>query len=536
MSLLSDITSRIGSSLRAMGRDMAEALTGINSKPVWPPPADAARIAEYAMRKALYEGDHAAIFSPTAEAAHLRFPRDTSRPYVSSNLCGALTDLKSSRLFGEPCAVTVPAGELGTQQFIEWLDAENGLQRLLLEQDIAYSWRGDMCLQVTYKADEKRLSIGARDPAHVYPEYDPLDAARVVAVNIDYLLGRGDKAYLWRERHELRDDGSYVLNKLYLLEQDDDGAYHFDSSNEVPLETLEELAGKAPEAATGIDDLLVMWIDGETDYTPALISLQGEYNNRLSQRGSVLDKHVDPPMIGPRLPDDMKAGGQVKVSELKYLEREEGETGTLEYVVWDAQLAAVKEQLETVKSDFALCAGVDLTALFPNQGGAAPSGSALRRQEMKTQATVMLRQRVWEPILQRLFSICTKLAAATGPTGLLHPLAFVPQAPEAQDTPGEPQAPQNLKVVAVQPQDITVVFSDGLPPDQEEAINQQVTRLSAGAQTLAAALMAMDNLTAEEAATKAEAIRAERQAALPAAPTVGLGAVSFGALPDAGGE
>jgi hypothetical protein len=490
---------------RRLARDAMTAATGNNSKPVWPPESEQPRLRAYADMEALYSGQQASFYKRQGYKQE-----NEQRPYVCCNLLSLLTNLIASRLYGEGYNITVPAEAAGTQEYIEELDRANDLQQQVLRAAIESSPRGDAAWRIAYEGgDRQRVVVRSLHPGKVFPEWDALDAERLIAANVDQILRIDAKhCYLWRERHELRGEQSWVINKLFRVEEAQ-GVFHFDETeDEVPLETLDATATLAPETATGIDALLVVFVRGRSDYSEDLLSLQGEYNQRLTQVADLLDKYLPPILTGP-LPAEnaLDYTGTVQMGQMRYIASDAGqETVGVTMQEWVAAgFGATDTHLDRIKADFAATSGVDFTALFPDNASGAQSGTALRRQQMKTQATVALRRVDEAPMLRVLYSTCCKLAAAW-------PLKWRAAASD-ESQGGEPTAAS--RVAALQPEDFVVAFADGLPPDPQEELDIQERRLLAGIQSKADAIKLLDNVSDDDAQRKVEEIRAENAASQP---------------------
>jgi hypothetical protein len=514
ISTITDAWAAVTKPIRTIGRDMTQAILG-NNKPVWPPEADAPRLSRYRQYRKLYEGEQKDFF--TKQGFKQANP---NRPYICVNLLGGTADLLATRAYGEGFTVDTPEapapaaaeGEEATaapvnvtQDFIEHVIAESGLQMEAYDQAVKGLYRGDKAYKVIYSAADnaEQVIVQALDPGIVFPEWDTLNDSRLVAANIDQKIEVDDKhVYLWRERHELRGEESWVVNKLFRLDKSgsgDNAEFYFDPvADEVPLETLEATAGLVPETSTGIDALLVVFQRGTSIFTPALLSLQGEFNHLTTQKSHLFDKHLPATMAGPKPTETAKDDeGNVDLDKMRYLAVESGGTMPVTLLEWTAAgFAQADEHLRNILTGFAFTAGVDLSALLPHEGQAAASGTALRRQQMKTQGTVAGVQKHDEPSLKRVFSVCTKL-------GAIKPIAWDGGTPEALEMA-----------------QITVTFGDGLPPDRQEDVKEQVERYLAGMQSLAAALMVLDGLTQEQAAERAQAILEEQRAGQPEPPQV----------------
>lgn len=515
MALLDTITSwpgQVWNTLTGLGRRMVGTMAGMvgqSSKPVWPPETDAPRLRRYETNKDLYEGRQKKFFEG------LGFKQaNPKRPYICVNLLAGMTDLIATRAYGEGFKAVGPSDDEQTQTFIESVLDENRLPMVAFDQALNGIRNGDIAYKVVYDTDAEKLTVQALEPHIVFPEWAALNNDELTAANIDQLLVRegGKKHYLWRERHEMRGAESWVLNKLYRLEKvgQSEPTYHFDpEEDEVPLETLEETAELVPEAPTGIDVLLVVYQRGDSRYTDDLLSLQGEYNQLVTQKSHLFDKHLPATMAGPMPSDEQKDGDSVDLDKMRYLAVEQGATMPVSLLEWSAQgFAAADEHLKAILNGFAFVAGVDAVALVPEPGQVAASGTALRRQQMKTQGTVTALQRYDEPTLQAVLSVCTKL-------GAIMPL-------------GEEMAkPEPLARV-----DITIEFQDGLPNDRAEEVAEHVQLVEAGIESKADANKALFGGTDEDAQKRVAEAQGERQANSPPSP---FGAFS-GAPGAAGGR
>jgi len=428
------------------------------------------------------------------------------RPYVCANLLRLLTNLVSSRLYGEDFTVTAADDADGAQAFLLDLCRENSLQRMMLDAALEGSQRGDKAFKLVYDADDKAISVQKLNPANVFPEWKTLNSTKLVAANIDQIITVDDKhQYLWRERHEMREGQSWVVNKLFRVEREGDKnhpLYRFDPvEDEVSLDTLPDTAALAPEAATGIKELLVIFSRGESDYSADLLSLQGEYNQRLTQKGILLDKHLPPILTGPMPSENaLNYDGTVEMGKMRYFAHKDGDTPQqITFNEWSASgFVQADVHMDRIKADFASTAGVDASVMFPDQGASAASGEALRRQQMKMQAGVRLRQGREVEILQELFSTATQLA---------------------QVQPLEWQAPAGTTFRPLSRYEINVAFGDGLPADRQEQLNEVDKRLANGTMSPAEGIALLDGETTEEAEARAAAIADAARAALPAAPS-----------------
>lgn len=481
---------------RRLGRSMA-ASVGQNLKPVWPPEAHAHRLREYEQMEELYEGDQRKYF----EAHGWTLP-SKKHPYVCVNLLGGLVDLLATRSYGEGFEVEAPTDETATQAFLEDTLKRNALQRVVYDQCQDGLPKGDKAYKVVYSADLKQIAVQPLDPEIVFPEFDLLDETKLIAANIDQVLDLGLKrVYLWRERHELRGAESWVLNQLFRLDvagEGDGREYRFDPiDDEVPLETLDATAALPPEAATGIEALLVVWQGGESVFTDPLLSIQGEYNDRVTQKSTLFRKHLPATILGPPLwTDAVGEDGEVDLEQTRYIPIDNADGTSVVLVEWTAAgFTAVDEHLKQLLTGFAFSAGVDVSTLLPDQAQAASSGTALKRQQMKTQGTVNRLQVRDEPTIAEVLSVCTKLGAVLPIEG-----ADIP-------TP-----------LAVH--DLTFTWQDGLPADRVEDVAEHVQLVTAGIESKHDANKALFGGSDDDVTKRMAELSKETAAGRPASPTV----------------
>lgn len=508
-------------------RTMADYMSGNNSKPLWPPVEDEARRLRYERNRLVYEGQHnrtlvgytitdkgerkplSGVVSVPGES--FNFALDPERPYIVYNLCSRLSDLLAERAFAEGVEYTVPDNAQGSKDLLDKVHRDNQLRLVHLLACCAASWRGDVVYEVYYDAEQKRLGVSLTDPDRCFAECHPLDTTRLVAMNIDQKLTLGDAVFLWRKRHELRGEEGWITNKLYRMEEADDG-YHVDfATDEVDLDqhpTTALLKGQE-EIATGVKGLLVVHVRnkaddrggywGVSDYSYDLLTLQGALNNRVTQRETVQDEHVRPWTYGPQIVNDK---GQVVQPAGKYLPVEDA-TGSapVGMVTWDAQLSSVADSIKDDRQAFATTAGVDTASLMPREQGGAISGRALRIEQMNTQGAAQAKQAAFETGLRQLYAVITQLAA--------QPYVDLGA-----------WKPEGGKIEPLLPEQIQIAFNDGLPSMTIEDLEELQLELELGIVAKRDAIMRRYGLTQEEAEEKLEWIREEQRAGQPEAPEV----------------
>lgn len=478
----------------------------------WPPEDHVDRLRAYAQYTDLYLGEHEKVF---VTSGLFKFKYDDSREYVLVNLLGALTDLLTSRLFGEAVRIRAPEEAEGTQAFFDHLLARNRMARANVEQGMGASYRGDAVYKVRYDADEQRIVIEVVPPSLWFPVMDDLDGTKIIGGVIGQVVWQNEDPFLWLEGHEMREGSSWITNTVFRLHQSTGSStMHYDPEKDrTSLENIDALAQIPEEQRTGVDQLLLVHVPNRTttetkawgisDYA-GLISLQGELNNRLTQRSEVQDKFVDPFMWGPRLDDEK---GEVNLRQNKYIpvpDEAWGAGAPVGMLVWDAELVSVADAIRDMRQDFATTAGIDLAALRPDESGGPASGRAMRLQQSRTQDRVKGKQRTFGPGLQDVFSVATKLALVEDVQ-----LAWSPSTGEIQ---------------VLEPEEIVVEFSEGIPVLRMEDVEEEALMLASGVQSRAQAITALHDLTDEEAQALLVAIQQEAAATAPLPPEgAGLG-------------
>ena len=489
----------------------------------WPPPEELPRLRRYRRNYMIYRGRHEAVFvgGYKDEGEVWKYSYDETVEYIAVNFLGRVSKLLASRLFGEGVRISAPDGADAAQEFLDALYRNEHLEHRNMIAARGASYRGEAVYKVWYDAKRKRIRVGTVLPSLWFPEADTMDRSQIAAHSICQVLtgadGDRDHYHLWVERHEMLDGVGWITNRVYAAEKASSG-YRYHPDREIPPDQWRQwprLEGLEPEINTGIDDMLVVHVPniqaeeesfwGQSDYDE-LLTLQGELNNRWTQREDVLDKHTDPPFYGPENalvvdPDHPGEPASVRLDEMKYLKIRPDGRAPAGYITWDGHLENVENELKECIDNIAAVIGIDVQAIKPAEGMGPTSGRALRLGQMNTQTTVGEKRMTFGPAKQRVFSLATKLANARG---------------VQLDGP----KPEVLQV-----SDIGVHFGDGLPQDVLEDVQVQNERLASGTQHPVDAIMELDGLSRDDAEDKYARILAAQASAV--APAGGIGPVAF---------
>lgn len=478
----------------------------------FPEREDIERLRCYNLYHNVYRGNHEYVF---INSGQFKYGYDVSREYISINFCSAATKLFASRLFGQPASYS--CDDVSTTDYMNYVAETNSLADINIKAARGASYRGDSVYKVRYDSNEQKILIETVDPAMCSVETDDLNNKKIVEITINNILCETDdkgkeQHFIWEEEHKMIDGIGWIFNHLYSAKKSKhNDLFIVDYENELPLESLEETANLEPATNTGLDCLMVVWVanDGDdecgiygiSDYED-LVHIQGELNNRYTQRAEILDKHSDPFLFGPE--DLVDEWGTVAIGKnSKFIPLRDGEDGTkvVGYITWDAQLASVEKEIEELIRDFASIAQIDHHVLIDlTAGGNPPSGRALKLSQTRTQTRVLSKQLVFGKALKSVFSIVTKLAqlVVLEWKGSIKPL---------------------------NEQDVVIEFSDGLPSDRMGDIEEQVAMVDGGVQSKVRAIQKLHGVSIEEAIKILDEIKSEQGSN---APVFTLGNNTFG--------
>lgn len=502
--------------IEALGADARRALEEYRARrrryqASWPPPEAVDRLARYARYRAIYEGRHEEVY-----VTHGPYSYDEDRPYVSVNIAGELVDLLVSRLFGEFPRVGIDDPD--ARAWVESLIERSRWQSDLPGAARGASYRGDAALKVRVAAGQ--VLIQPVNPGLLLYDTDPDDTGRIIRATQGWVLWEDDQAFLRLEIHT----AGRIENELYRLHPAAQGTWGYNPDDDaLPLDTLATTTGLEPSVATGVDELLIVPIaagnadDGEIWGRSDLAdvdALQGELNNRETQRAEILDRHADPYIQGPPqlISNETDAQGRRKLlidPQNRYIATERPEE-QLSYLTWDAELAAVENQIRDLRNSIVLVAGFSPESLQLSEQAAAESGRALKLRQHRTAATVREWQSLWDRALRQAVSLASRLALSP--------------AVQVSDRPPAPLAPT----------DVRFVWEDGLPDDTMQRIEEEALAVQVRVSSRKAAIMRLYKLSAQAADDELAAIAAEEQQMIGSAggPDPSLGSTIVGVEPE----
>lgn len=442
----------------------------------WPPACDASRMKSYTDNRALLSGAHDAVFDDIVRL--IRRDRRRTVSFIALGYPRRIAKAFADMVLGEAPAFKATGtdeqesdDESVAQEQVEAYVEEMDLVHEAYQSLIDLQALGDGLLKVSL--EDRGVAglfpdINAIDPCIWYPVVSPEDKQEVVAHILawTWVTGSGQAAvtHLRAEVHEPGQVTTYVgtirggkVATLALAEETDE------SGAAVPNPYM-----------TGVDDLLVVPMHnfrstadctGVSDYTDLAPILQ-EMEVRLYLIASILDKHSDPKLYGPRsLVGTNPVTGEQEVAQTDFvpLESDERPPG---YVTWEGQLKAAYEELDWL-AERALFVMEASPALFGDISGNVASGAALKRLLI---APIMKASRL-KSRLDVGLKKALKLAS------LLH---------------------NSVDASAVVFSDIDIMWKDGLPDDELEQANIHATLKTAGLESVPDAVRALFDVDGPE--------------------------------------
>lgn len=453
----------------AMSQKTNVDLTKIGS--IFPSPADKARMDQYEYFTRLFRGEHFEAFN--IKVGDKDFAKAWAKlRYTVVNFAGLISKVVADMLFSEPVTVSAPDGD---QEYLEGLWRINNLDVQLYESALSNSYKGDALFKLRVdklEANKNEMSVIIEDttPNIYYPQVDGFNVrGNPKSETLAWTFKIGDAEFL---REEIHTPGK-IENKVWKMKDNKKGS-------EQDLSIL-GIPGIKPVEETGVEFSLlnhvVNWKTGDkyfgiSDYYD-LDSLFYAINNRMSKMDNILDKHSDPILKVP--PGILDKNGKVKKSDLGVIEVAEGEDGKVEYIVWDASLENAFKQVEKLVEFMYMIGEVSPDVLGLGEG-VSDSGRALKFKLMRTIAKVARKKLYYDQALKSLLYKAQVLAKERG-------LAI-----DGKKLQGEPVIPE-------------LIWSDGLPTDEVEQIDNTVKKIDAGLMSKTQAIMELNNMD-EEAAKK----------------------------------
>lgn len=358
------------------------------------------RFKNYKVYERLYLGQHFSAFSIKSEDFKDEYAR---LRYVVCNFAGLTSKVIADMLFGEPVRFI----DDKNQKFIDALVFEKGLDTLFYEHSIANSYFGDNLFKIRVKDDE--IFIEDQPPFLYLPELDPANVrAKPKALNLAWVLSRGDDSYLIVERHappKITTEVGQILKKGETIKP-------------LKVDAANKLLGTnfQAEVDTKINRFLVKHVPnpkprghfGVSDYVD-LKELVFALNNRMTKTDNILDKHSDPILALPE--GTLDEEGKIKKEVLGMFEVGEGGEKP-EYIIWNANLESALKQIDKLVEFLFMFSETSPDVLGLGKGGQAESGRALKMKLLRTIAKRNRKKLYYDHVIKDVIFTTELLAEA----------------------------------------------------------------------------------------------------------------------------
>ena len=373
---------------------------------LWPPPAEATRLSDYAENRRLYKGDYDAVFAAHTERVNKNLS-DTAF-WTQLNYFKKVSLKTAGLLWGEPPVFDVTTKGADTNNDPQY----KSLQRIIRNCNVAEIGRqctvdisryGDGLFLLRRDESKNHGLIDAVSPEIWFPVVKPDNIKEFLYHVLAWAYTEGEEDYLSVQIHAR---GTVTARKYAL-------------NGGIIGDLLEENA-----EVTGLPDFAVIpmsnsslsdEIYGQSDYED-FQSVVVELMVRMTQINKILDKHSSPSMQGPLCA--LRKNEQTGEFELH-----PGDffptTGIdpdippaeVSYITWDAELEANFRQVEILLGQLYALSEMS-AALFgdlQSKVGNVPSGTALRRTLMATLDRVKRMRAMQDAAVKKAVTLCSYL-------------------------------------------------------------------------------------------------------------------------------
>jgi hypothetical protein len=436
---------------------------------LWPPESERARLRQYDANKKLFDGDHNLVLKDWQ-----RLLREDQKSDIEMilNWYKRLSVLWADLLLGEPPRFNVE--EDGRETLDDILE-QNNLLHVAYEVALDISRYGTGIFKTRW---DERSYIEAIPATIWFPVVEPDNIKRIQAHVLGWEYSRFVPSLF----------GTYKEHKYLKVEKHERGVV-----------TTQEYALKDSRIGqllsenivhTGIDEFLVVPVHnlttsdspyGYDDYKD-LSTILSEIAVRFAQIARILDKHSDPNMYGPdsAMELDPETGQYVFRGGGKYFPVADGETPP-GYVVWNGELNHAYKEIEMLLEQLYHVSETTPAAFGNMKQGTPESGSALKRLLLAPLAHVNRIRMQFDPGLKRVIKLANQLDISYGGS-------------EASEL-GR----------------INIQWQDGLPKDDKEVTDIEVSKFVAGLSSLEMSVAKLEGVEGEALQLLVEAIKKEKE-------------------------
>lgn len=470
------------------------------------------RLSDYEYFNNLFMGQHFEAFNIRINSKD--YSKDyTKLRYVAVNFAALISKISADMLFSEPVEPKAP--DEGDQDFIDALWTANRMDEQLYENALSNSALGDGLFKIRAgkrhpNDEESTVIIEDITPTIYFPNVNSFNIRSLPSsIELDWTFSVAEKKYLRKEIHT----PGQIEYHVYEMQNNN-------IMQEVNLDILNDpsLTGVGMKQDTGVDRYLIIHIPnwktgnrhfGISDYYD-LDKLFYAINNRITKIDNILDKHSDPILMVP--PGVLDENGKVKKEQLHMIEMPDASGGVnqkAEYIVWNANLEAAFSQVDKLINFFMMTAEITPDILGMGEG-LNDSGRALKFKLMRTIAKSLRKKLYYDRAIKEILYVA-QLLAKEWDLGV---------------------GDDNIKLKG-DPQQIDLMWQDGLPIDDYEEVTNEIAKIDAGLQSKKEAIMNLDGLDEEGAEEKLEEIDEENKLAIQ---NTQLAAADFSSMNDDAGD
>lgn len=188
--------------------------------------------------------------------------------------------------------------------------------------------------------------------------------------------------------------------------------------------------------------------EGDTDYTPTLISIQKNINKVVAVRQFVIDLSESPQLLVP--PEYIDSEGNVDWDKAKLRIKYDGEEdgGEIKTIGWTGNLENSDKQWEFYREEFRALTGISPILAGVVDNSQARSGIARRISLVATEAEISSRRHQWNKAYKQLIKLSVMINNAFSPTITVPDIT--PEITWPSVIPGEDVEKTNMIAVEVQ--------------------------------------------------------------------------------------
>lgn len=409
-------------------------------------------------------------------------PHKKNKLEVVMNLSGAISRIFADLTFLKPIRISHENEEI--EKVLQKIAFNNDFNTMLWESALAQSYAGFTAFEC--RLENGKAIIEEISPSILYPQFNARNIkSEPSEIIVAYPVNINKQEYTFVKRHI----PGKILYELYKSDKSNKLLSRADLS--IYDETLPE------EENTGLDYIPVWLVRnpksgnetlGTSDYDD-LRTLLKELSRVLSQVATQLEKFGDAKMAVP--PGVLDENGKVRKEDMEMIEVAGNDSGLLipQYITnANPQIDKAFTQIDAIMESIARISEVSSVLLDLNVNGGVEKVGALKLRMLRTLAKVERKRKSYDRQLRNMLS-----HAYFWETGK-----------------------------KIEPFEIDISFSDGLPEDLLDKITAETSRYTAGLQTKKDAIRNLDNLEGENLENKVKELEQDNMLDFNTVPNIAM--------------